>query len=96
MAESLLDISASDQTMTELNGRNCPPLIRHDIYNLVRNISRDIKDINITPVSSIDRELTKSFEMIPLRTDVFRVMTYPQLFSPNCLNAMTAYMALIN
>jgi chaperonin cofactor prefoldin len=96
LADSLLDISPSDQTMTELYGWNCPPLNRHDISNLAKNISSDIKDINVTHMNSIDQGLIKSFELIPLRIEIFKVTTYPQLFNSNCSNAMTAYMALID
>jgi hypothetical protein len=43
LAQSLLDSYTDDRTFTELFGWNCPPLNRHDISNLAKNISLKIK-----------------------------------------------------
>lgn len=92
-ATKLLTITTDDRTMTEIYGWNCPALTRHDISNLVKNISVQIKenDINI-----IDESLINELLKIPLRISVFNTNTFPQLINTNFLNAMTALTALID
>lgn len=93
LAKKLLTITTDDRTMTELYGWNCPALTRHDISNLVNNISNRIKenDINI-----LDEILLKEILKIPLRINIFLTTTFPQLSNSNFLNAMTSLTALID
>lgn len=94
LAKTIITASTDDRTLTELFGWNCPPLNRHDISNLSKNISKKLRQYDI---NTFDTELLPSINAIPLRVNVFKTNSIPQLFnSSNCINAMTAYMALID
>lgn len=92
LAKKLLTITTDDRTMTEIYGWNCPALTRHDLSNLVKNISNRLveNDVNI-----VDEILIKELQKIPLRINIFIASSFPQLLNSNLLSAITTLMALV-
>ncbi|SHF87514.1 Prefoldin, chaperonin cofactor [Flavobacterium segetis] len=89
------DITAAysgDGTLAETWGWNCPPLNRHDLANLAKNLGEKIKSIVI---EKIDEDLQEQLEEIPARINIFKTQNLPQMFSGNCAAASPNYFALI-
>lgn len=92
LAKEILTTSSSNYTLTEQFGWNCPALNRIDIADLSSDISTKIKNLN---PHTLDEKLVERIELIPVKIELFRTTTFPQLFNSNCVNAIPSYMALI-
>lgn len=92
LSSSILKAYANDKTMTELWGWNFPPLNRHDLSALAKNISDQLKENDI---SEIDPILKTQIENIPIRIKVFKSTSLQYLFNGHGQQSTPVYISLI-
>jgi hypothetical protein len=92
IAKSITEAYSDDNSMTDTFGWNFPALNRHDLALMAFRISDRIKKVQSLDISD---EYRDKLEEIPVGIEIFKKNTLQYLFTGNGVQAISAYMSLI-
>jgi outer membrane murein-binding lipoprotein Lpp len=92
LSNSILAAYSEDKTLNEVWGWNYPPLNRHDLSNLSKNLSDRIRQNDINEIKD---DLIPRLEEIPKRIGIFKGNTLTYFFNGHGQTATPAYISLI-
>lgn len=92
-ATAVRDGWGGDQTFVEVWGWNCPPLTRHDMYDMVKRLSDRVRELSPEQINS---ELETKLSQVPQKLAQFQIQTLPHLYDGNASGAYPVFLATLN
>lgn len=92
-SSSIVNSSSDNRTLTEIISWQCPALTRHDLSNMLTDLSSQIKELNI---DKIDTDFEKRIMVIPARLSLLTSHTTPHIFNGNGKFAIPAFITTLD
>lgn len=93
LAVAVKDGWASEQTLNEVWGWNCPPIDRHDLAYLAKRVGEQLDEI---PSGKLTKVITAYLGTVPERVTQLRNTTVPNLYNGNAAGAFPAYKGFLD
>ncbi|WBX72944.1 hypothetical protein PG913_08520 [Tenacibaculum pacificus] len=92
LSQAILNGWSDDKTLSTHWGWNFPNLSRHDLANIPKNISSDIKKLNIT---QLDEEFAIQIDSIPEKIEEFKTKTLVYFYNGHGNQAVPVFISLM-